>query len=501
MTRLTVVVDESGCPSPQVAGCHESVRVAAQRASRVETVVTRLTDLGETWPVDGWVLLLEAADRLTPGALAALADSVEAAPGADLVIGDHRRPVGLLGERSFHPEWSYEFMLATLYADCAVAVRADVLARVAPSGPSTGLRQGVVADIVLRAAEAGLVPLRCTEVLVERHGPPVGVERHREIVTGHLARRGVAADIGSTGHGTLHVRRSDADRRGISVVIPTRGSVGDAWGRTSTWVIGAVGSMVEVSSWPDLEFVIVADASTPSWVRDALDGLVGDRLRWVAWDEPFNFSAKVNRGVAAATHDVVLILNDDTRLVDPDALGEMVSLLGTVDPASGARVGAVGARLLFEDGTLQHAGHVYQEHPLHACVGWPGDHPGPGRRLWATRECSGVTAAAVLTDRSTFDEVGGFPVDFPLDFNDVAFCLAVRAAGHRIVWTPHATWHHFEGRTRERGPRADEYAGLHARWGTALDVDPYYHPDLEPRRADWLERPRSRWWKVRGARF
>jgi len=497
-TLLTVVIDESGCPSPQVAGCRESVRVAARRVTGSEIVIA---SLGDTPPTEGWVLLLEAADRLTAGALDALVTTIASSPGASLIVGDHERPAGWLGERSFHPEWSYELMLSALHVECAVAVRSDLLATVVPASTSTGLRDGLLPEIVLRSAEVGVTPVRCPEVVVERHGERVGVDRHRAIVAAHLGRQGVAADIGTTDHGTLHVRRADVGERGVSVVIPTRGSTGTAWGRTSTWVIGAVESMVATSSWPDLEFVVVADASTPGWVHDALLRIAPDKVRWVAWNEPFNFSAKVNRGVAEASNDLVLILNDDTHLVDPDAIGEMVALLGSVDPASSARVGAVGARLLYEDGTLQHAGHVYQEHPLHACVGWPGDHPGPGGRLWATRECSGVTAAAVLTDRATFDEVGGIPVGFPLDFNDVAFCLAVRAAGHRIVWTPHATWHHFEGRTRERGPRPDEYAALHARWGSALDIDPYYHPALEPRRADWLERPASRFWKVRGASF
>jgi GT2 family glycosyltransferase len=499
MTLLTVVLDESGCASPQVAGCRESVRLAALEAADAEIHVTS----GPTsWPADGWVLMLEAADRLAPGGLAALVEAIRSHPDASIVVGDHLRPKGVLGERSHHPVWSYEYLLSAAHVECAVALRSDVLAALLPSGFDGGLRDGLPLELLLRAAEAGVAPVRCAEVVVERHGESIGVERHRSLVASHLARLGVAADIGVTDQRTLHVRRADRGRSGtVSVVIPTRGSTGTAWGRTSTWVIDAVDSITSTSSWPDLEFVVVADEATPVWVRESLEQLSGGRLRWVPWTEPFNFSAKVNRGVAESTGEVVLLLNDDTRLVDPDAIGEMVALLGSVDPATGSRVGAVGARLLFEDSTLQHAGHVYQEHPLHACVGWPGEHPGPGRRLWATRECTGVTAAALMVERSTFDEVGGFPLEFPLDFNDVWFSLAVRAAGHRVVWTPHATWFHFEGRTRERGPRPDEYAALHERWGDALDVDPYYHPDLEPRRADWLERPSSRWWSVRGARF
>ena len=105
-----------------------------------------------------------------------------------------------------------------------------------------------------------------------------------------------------------------------------------------------------------------------------------------------------------------------------------------------------------------------------------------------TRECTGVTAAALMVDRSTFEAVGGFPEDFPLDYNDVGFCLAVRRSGRRILWTPDASWFHFEGRTRERGPRDDEWAKLRAQWAAELDHDPYHHPELEVRRPDRMER-------------
>lgn len=499
MTLLTVLLDESGCASPQVAGCHESLRTASRAVLDAEI---RVVSLSEPWPEEGWVLLLEAADRVAPGGLVSLMTAISAAPGAGVVFGDHVRRSGVVDERSHHPVWSYEYLLSAAHLECAVAVRADLLPALLPDGSRGRLRDGAALEVMLRAAEAGVVPERCADIIVERHGDRLGHERHRALVAAHLARVGVSADIGITDCQTLHVRRADRSSGGrVSVVIPTRGSTGTAWGRTSTWVLDAVSSILATSSWSDLEFVVVADDATPAWVRGSLERRAGERLRWVSWTEPFNFSAKVNKGVRESSGEIVLLLNDDTQLVDPDAIGEMAALLGSVDPATGSRVGAVGARLLFEDGTLQHAGHVYQEHPLHACVGWPGDHPGPGRRLWSARECSGVTAAAVMIDRATFDEVSGFPLEFPLDFNDVWFSLAVRTAGHRIIWTPHATWFHFEGRTRERGPRADEYAALHDRWGDALDADPYYHPALESRRADWLERPSSRWWSVRGARF
>ena len=105
------------------------------------------------------------------------------------------------------------------------------------------------------------------------------------------------------------------------------------------------------------------------------------------------------------------------------------------------------------------------------------------------RECSGVTAAALMTTRGVFDAAGGFPVDLPLHFNDVDFCISVRAAGYRILWTPYASWYHFEGRTRTRQASMEEWRRVAGRWSGGEPSDPYSNPNLVAKRADWLELP------------
>ena len=204
------------------------------------------------------------------------------------------------------------------------------------------------------------------------------------------------------------------------------------------------------------------------------------------YDAPFNFSAKINLGVEHATGDLLLLLNDDTELIEPDSVEVLVGHLQMPD------VAMAGAKLLFADGTLQHGGHVYSGQPNHVCVGWRGDSPGPLplRPLAVERECSGVTAACALVRKAAFDEVGGFPTELPLSYNDVDFSLKLRRAGHRIVWTPWAVWYHFESRTRVSRVLPEERAWLDARWHAELTNDPYYNPNLVPRRHDFLELPR-----------
>ena len=184
----------------------------------------------------------------------------------------------------------------------------------------------------------------------------------------------------------------------------------------------------------------------------------------------------------------MLVLNDDTELIEPESVSVMLGLLDSShDPAG--EVGAVGAKLLYPDGTLQHGGHVYHHEFMHACIGWDGDHPGPHRMLAIERECAGVTAAALMTNRAVFDEIGGFPEDLPLHFNDVDVSLSIRATGRRILWTPHACWYHFEGRTRDRGATMDEWRRVAGRFPGGEPTDPYANPNLAPKRSDWLELP------------
>ena len=267
----------------------------------------------------------------------------------------------------------------------------------------------------------------------------------------------------------------------VSIVIPTRGTSATVWGVDRVLVVEAIRSIAERSTHEDVEFVVVADTETPSDVLDRLTG--SDRVTVIPFDGPFNFSATINAGRAAANGSLLLFLNDDTELIEADSVSEMAALLQQPD------VGMVGAKLLFADGTLQHAGHVFPGLATHALLGYPGDHPGPYRMALVERECSGVTAAAAMVRTDVFDELGGFDEALPRNFNDVDLSFRMRAAGYRIVWTPHASWYHFESQSRDPSTADDERALVVSRWRHEIEHDPYFNPNLAPHRSDWLERP------------
>lgn len=454
-----------------------------------------------------WVVLLDHDDELADGALAAVVAHLAAHPDSDVVYSDHDliRPDGRLADPVLKPDFSPERLRQTNYITHLVVVRRRLLVDVGGFRPGTDGAQDH--DVLLRLLEAGARFGHVPEVLAHwRQSPrsvatdtankPVAFEHGVRVVQEHLDRCAIAATVEAGPYpGLYRIHRPTDPATLVSVVVPTRGSSGRVWGAMRVFVVEAVRSLVERSTHRVLEIVLVVDPPTPPEVLDEIGRITaaaGVGLVVVDFDEPYNFSRKVDAGVAASSAEFVLVLNDDTELIAPDSVSVMLGLLGAgagagADPAG--PVGAVGAKLLYPDGTLQHAGHVYHHEFMHAFIGWDGEHPGPQRMLAVERECAGVTAAALMTTRSVLDEIGGFPDDLPLHFNDVDVSLSIRATGRRILWTPYACWYHFEGRTRDRGATMEEWTRVAQRFPDGRPTDPYAHPHLVPRRSDWLERP------------
>ena len=442
-----------------------------------------------------FVALLDHDDDLEPDALEAMASAL--ASGGDVAYSDHdmRRDDGALMLPTFKPEFSPEHLRNQNYILHFLVARRSLVEQVG------GFREGFDGaqdhDLVLRVTERAAGVVRVPRVLyhwrqavgsvaAQPDNKPWAYDAGVRAVADQCARLGIDATVeAGPVAGTYRVRRRPASHPLISVVIPTRGSSGTVWGIERTFVVDAIQAMVETSTYPRLEFVVVADVDTPPGVLAALERVAGDAVKVVPFEGPFNFSAKINAGALAADGDLLLLLNDDTEPIEPDSLEVMVAHLEADD------VAMVGAKLLYADGTIQDAGHVYNHHLLGALSGWDGAGPGPGRLrpLAVERECSGVTAAVALVSRQAFEEVGGLTTALPVNFNDVDFSLKLRHAGYRIIWTPYASWFHFESQTRDRDATQAEYDFIDARWHHEINNDPYYSPNLMIDRADWLERP------------
>ncbi len=197
---------------------------------------------------------------------------------------------------------------------------------------------------------------------------------------------------------------------------------------------------------------------------------------------PFNYARLNNIAADLADAEYLCLLNNDIEASDGTWLGEMLSRAAPSD------VGAVGAMLLYPSGIVQHGGVVLGSNfaATHAFNDRIVDDPGYADMLRVARECSAVTAACLVTRRADYLAVGGMDeIRFPVNFNDVDYCLKLRAASKRIVWTPHAKLIHVESASRGLDAKPErarlferELASLRIRWGETLIDDPFYSPVL-----------------------
>lgn len=251
----------------------------------------------------------------------------------------------------------------------------------------------------------------------------------------------------------------------ISIIIPTRGTANDT-GRA--FVVDAVDSIIQKSSYGNFEVIIVADDDTPQDVIDSIDALNSSLVKWVRWSKPFNFSEKMNLGAACASGEYLLFLNDDTEVVSPRWMEDMLSLIG-VD-----RIGYTGALLFFDDQTIQHAGHVYKGGAGHIGFGEKMRLNDPSQITHLDRKVSGVTAACSLVSKSLFERAGGFSVDFPGSYNDVDLCLKLALLGSDIAVAGSARLYHFESKSRDATVKKSEILLLQARWRNKIQHDRHY---------------------------
>ncbi len=286
----------------------------------------------------------------------------------------------------------------------------------------------------------------------------------------HFDRIGLRATVRESRYPGLYlIDRQPQPGSLASIIIPTRGTAAAVHGRPSEpLVLGAIRSMLEPEPATPLEVVVVYDLAADLGYLQELRRMLGFRLRLVPYDKPFNFSEKVNLGAAEASGDILVFANDDLEITSPSWLDTLTALVQQPD------VGAAGALLFFEDGSIQHAGHTYiNGDPTHAYLGSTND-VGYFGDLLLEHEVVGVTAALLACRRDVFDEVGGFSMHLPGNYNDVDFNLKVRDAGYRIVLSPRVTAWHFESKTRDATVKPEEVATLRARWLPRLMTDPYH---------------------------
>ncbi|MFM8484182.1 MAG: glycosyltransferase, partial [Actinomycetota bacterium] len=280
---------------------------------------------------------------------------------------------------------------------------------------------------------------------------------------------GLDADLVSTPQGYLRVRRRPHHRPLVSVIIPTRGTVGSVWGLESPYIENLLLSIASRSTYPHVEFVVVFDTGTDGRLLERLVGLPLE-VKLVEFSGRFNFSRKCNIGTLQSSGDRLIFLNDDMELITPDWIECLVAMLEEPD------VGAVGPLLLYENGLVQSAGHI-NPGPVHFARGMsPSSSIGAAWPLVLNREVSGITGACLAMRRETFLDCGGFSELFAEAFNDVDLCFKLMAAGYRILWTPDVQLFHFESKSRIPDVDMDAISDLMRYWGRHVEqgkTDPF----------------------------
>ncbi len=422
--------------------------------------------------------IVGAGDQLRNDALAELALATGLDRGAALFYCDEERVNPATGalEPFCKPQWSPDLLLSTNYVGRPWCATPQVFAD-AGGLLRDWLRQGEY-DLVLRCTEAAGTIRQVPATLCRRWGDGLDSDAlEAAALSRALVRRGIAADVlPGFRRGFHRVRRRIEHPGRVSIIIPTRASRG--------LIRTCIDTLRRWTEYPDFEIVCVddipaSDAATKRWLRENADTVI-------AAEPSFNWSRYNNNAARSATGEYLLFLNDDVEIIEPDWLTVLVG------EAQRREVGVVGARLLYPDGTVQHAGMFLTRpwYARHAFRHRHRDDPGYFGLARTQRNVTGLTGACIITRRDVFEALGGFDEAHDIVNNDLDFCLKARRAGLLCVYAPDATLIHHELGTR--APTSDHFdVDAFARdWsGVFARGDPYHHPALAVNVDDFVVDP------------
>jgi len=444
-----------------------------------------------------YVALLDHDDMLAEHALFWVAEAISRHPDAGLIYSDEDKITesGLRFDPYFKCDWNYDLFLSQNMICHLGVYKAGLLQQI--GGFREGFEGAQDYDLALRCIEQidSSQIIHIPRVLyhwrahpasaaVSAQAKPYAYLAAERALNDHLARKGVSAQAERPPEFRFHRVRYALPERAplVTLIIPTRNSL--------HLVRRCISSILEKTDYPNYEILIIDNGSDDPLTLAYFDTLGNDpRLFILRDDSPFNYSALNNRAVQVARGELVGLINNDIEVISREWLSEMVSI--ALQPG----VGAVGARLWYPNDTLQHGGVILGLGGFagHSHKHLPKGHPGCSGRAMLQQSFSAVTAACLVVRRSIFLEMGGFEEEnLKIALGDVDFCIRVREAGYRNVWTPYAELYHHESVTRgyedtpeKRARFAREVRYMQDRWGSLLLNDPAYSTNLTLDREDF----------------
>lgn len=435
-----------------------------------------------------YLAFLGQDDELSVDALREVARAIAEHADARLLYTDEDKidTAGRRCEPNFKPAWNPDLLRSQNYLCHLTAIHLDLVKEVGCL--RAGFEGAQHHDLVLRCVERLRdeqivhIPRVLYHARALRHGAATGVaaatkEAGRRAVEEHLARIGRPSRVEITDHGYYRALRDPSlATPSVTVIVPTRDRV--------DLLRTCVESVLARTAYPNFELVVVDNGSVQSQTVDYLRELAArEKVRVLDYPHEFNFSAIINRAVAKSSGEIVCMLNNDTEVIGPDWLGELVL------HATREEVGAVGCMLYFPGDTIQHAGVILGIGlggiAGHAHLNLRRGSNGYLGRAGVVHNLTAVTGACLAVRRRVFDEVGGMDEGLAVAFNDIDLCLRIDALGYRNVWTPFAELYHHESASRGQDNTPEKRARFIAesetmlnRWGELLGSDPAYNPNL-----------------------
>ena len=448
--------------------------------------------------------LLNHDDTLAPFALYEVVKTINENPDVDFIYSDEDK-ITVDGKTRLEPHfktaWAPDTMLSYNYIGHLSIIKKVLVDKVG------GFRQGYDGsqdyDLFLRTLFETDKIVHIPKILYhsrisanslagDGHAEKYSYESAKKALRDHLSRLGLKGEVEDGNFpGSYRVRYDIEGEPKVSIIIPNKDKV--------SVLKKCVDSILEKSTYKNYEIIIVENNSIEKGTFDYY-GIISksEDIRVVTGNEAFNFSALNNLGVKNATGEFLVFLNNDTEVITSNWIENML------EHAQRKDIGAVGAKLYYPDGRIQHAGVVLglMEVAGHHHYRFPKDADGYMGRLKLTQNLSAVTGACMMMRKEVFNKVDGFDEGYSYAYNDIDLCMKLRGKGYLIIFTPYVELYHHESLSRGNDDTPEKRARVlgevrlfRQKWGDALEKgDPYYNPNLTLERDDFglrIERKHS----------
>ena len=443
----------------------------------------------------GYVVFVDHDDTLAPDALYECVKVLNREPDVEVIYTDSDK-LSENGKRysepCFKPDFNMELLRCQNYICHLTVIQKRFLDKVGYLNSDYSGVQDY--DHILRCVERTNRIVHIPKILyhwrmcpgsvaVDTDNKPYTYELFQKILREHYDRMGIQAEVKAVFPGVVRTVYQLPYEPLVSVIIANKDHRED--------LMRCVESLEQESEYKNLEILIVENNSVSEEIVTYYDQVQRqyDNVRVLRYEKEFNYADIQNYAAVRAKGDYLLLLNNDTWLERPESIREMLGYCMRDD------VGIVGAKLLYPDDTIQHAGVIVGLGGVadHAFVGMDREDPGYCCRAICAQEYSAVTAACLMVKKTVFMEVGGMDTELKIAFNDVDFCLRVKEAGYKIIYNPFSIWYHDESKTRgaeDTPEKIERFRGeieyFQRRWANFLYWgDPSYNPNLALDRHDF----------------